>query len=200
MITIDGLYEGKDHNLDSLFEYFHPEYSHDETMDLFSLNLLESSDYLLLSGKESFLGFKTYWKDRYLIPETTEIRRQLSIRMNQINKIVVSDKINQDDLIGWENTEIIRISDTNKRLIEIKEQSGNDVLILGGRTLWNSLIEYELIDMIHFMVFPLMAYTGVPILTSPKKAYLKLVDSQTWKDSGIVRISYKIEYEKDIKF
>jgi len=198
MITIDGLYEGKNRNLDSLFEYFHPDYINDETMDNFNLNLLETCDSLLFSGKESFLGFKAYWQDRHLKTDVPDIRRRIAYRMNQINKIVVSDKIEQNDLIGWDNTEILKINNLKVRMFELKNQTGNDLLILGGRTLWNALIDYELIDEMHFMVFPLMAYDGVPLLKSKKKAYLKLIDSETWKESGIVRISYKIDYRKDI--
>jgi len=198
MITIDGLYEGKDHNLDSLFEYFHPDYQNDETMDNYNLNLLNTSDILLFSGKDAFLGFKSYWQNLYSQSNVHEVRIQISKRMNQIRKIVVSDKIDMTDFGDWQNTEIIRIHELAQKLSSLKNEIGNDLLILGGRTLWNSLIDYALIDELHFMVFPLMAFVGVPLLTSKKKAYLKLIDSQTWKDSGIVRISYKVEYEKDI--
>lgn len=199
MITLDGLYEGKDHNLDSLFEFFHPDYHKDETMDNYNLNLLNTSDFLLFSGKESFLGFKSYWQNRYTQPNISDVRIQISKRMNLINKIVVSDKIEMIDLGEWQNTEIIRIHEVEIKLTKIKNQVGNNLLILGGRTLWNSLMDYELIDELHFMIFPLLAYEGVPLLTSKKKVYLKLIDTQTWKNSGNVSVRYTVDYEKDIK-
>ncbi|HET6784920.1 MAG TPA: dihydrofolate reductase family protein [Erysipelotrichaceae bacterium] len=199
MITLDGFYEGKDHSLDSLFEFFHPDYHKDESMDKYNLDLLIASDFLLFSGKESFLGFKSFWQNYYSQPNTSEVRIQISKRMNLINKIVVSDKIETTDLGEWQNTEIIRISELEIKLAEIKNQVGKNLLILGGRTLWNSLMDYELIDELHIMIFPLLAYEGVPLLTSKKKVYLKLIDTQTWKGSGNVIVRYTVLYKKDIK-
>jgi len=35
LVTLDGYYEGKNRNLNSLFEYFHSDYSHDESVKKF---------------------------------------------------------------------------------------------------------------------------------------------------------------------
>lgn len=60
LVSLDGYYEGKDRNLDALFDYFHEDYSGDDHFDYDNTEWLRAADTLLLSGRTSFLGNKAY--------------------------------------------------------------------------------------------------------------------------------------------
>ncbi len=44
LVTLDGYYEGKDRNLDAIFDYFHPHYAGDETFDHYMAERMRAAD------------------------------------------------------------------------------------------------------------------------------------------------------------
>ena len=55
-VTLDGLYEGKDHSINSLYDYYHEDYRGDDSFDHYNTERMRAADTLLLSGRTSFLG------------------------------------------------------------------------------------------------------------------------------------------------
>ena len=104
-VTVDGYYEGKDHSINSLYEYYHEDYYGDNKFDFYNAELLRESDFLLLS-RNSFLGNKEYWTGVPSDPNATEIRHELAEIFKSIEKLVISDKLTEADLAPWENTRI----------------------------------------------------------------------------------------------
>src|SRR6266700_2454926 len=112
LVSLDGYYEGKERNLDALFDYFHEDYSGDEHFDYYNTEQLRAADTLLLSGRTSFLGNKAYWTGVPHDPNATAIRREFAGLMKSVEKIVVSDTITSEDLAPWEHTtRIVRGAD-----------------------------------------------------------------------------------------
>ena len=58
LLSLDGYYEGKDRDLNALFDYFHEDYHGDQNLDYYYTERLRAADTLLLSGQTSFLGNK----------------------------------------------------------------------------------------------------------------------------------------------
>ena len=111
LVTLDGYYEGKDRNLNALFDYFHPDYAGDENFDFYNTERLRAADTVLFSGRTSFLGNKDYWSSVPADPTSTAIRREFAGLLQAVEKIVISDSITGDDLAPWGDTRIVRRAD-----------------------------------------------------------------------------------------
>src|SRR5262249_43308457 len=90
--TLDGYYEGKDHAIDGLFQYYHADYAGEHAFDYYNAEMLHAADTLLYS-RTAFLGNKAYWTNVPNDPQATPIRRDLAARYAAIEKLVISDKL-----------------------------------------------------------------------------------------------------------
>ncbi len=196
-VTLDGYYDGKNRDVVSIFKYQHEDYAGDDHYDFYNANLLRASDTLILSGRESFLGNKSYWTSVPDDPNATAIRREFAELIQRVDKIVVSDKITREDLAPWDNTRIIKVADSPKEIAALKEQPGRDILILLGRILWNNLMQYDLIDELHLTYFPLIAGDGMSLFDGQPGISLKLLSTQTWQDSGNILARYAVSRKKE---
>jgi hypothetical protein len=113
-VTLDGLYEGKDKSINSLYDYYHADYADDHSFDYYNTELLHAADFLLLS-RNSFLANKAYWTGVPGDPNATAIRREIAGLMDSIEKLVISDNLTPDQLAPWDNTRIIKRTDAIRR-------------------------------------------------------------------------------------
>jgi dihydrofolate reductase len=192
-VTVDGRYEDDDHDIASFFEHQHPDYAGADTFDHYTTGLLRDAGTLVLSGRRSALGNLGYWSGVRGNPDATAIRREFADRIHEIDKLVVSDTITEDDLAPYDNIRIVRVADARREIAERKTEEGGGILILLGRVLWNDLMHAGLVDELHLVTFPLIAGSGVPLFDDRPPVALRLLGAHAWEESGNVLMRWRVD-------
>ncbi len=79
-----------------------------------------------------------------------------------------------------------------KEVSELKQRLDGDIYVHGSRQLVQTLIENDLVDEIHLMVFPVVLGTGDRVFgeTSDKKT-MKLIESKPVGPEGVLVLTYQ---------
>lgn len=75
----------------------------------------------------------------------------------------------------------------------LREREGGDVWLMGGGSLFRSLLDAERVDRVEVAVVPVLLGEGIPFLErGPARARLDLLSERTYP-SGLVRLEYATE-------
>lgn len=168
-LTLDGVMDAPD---EWQFPYWNDE------IEKFKHNELYASDAQLL-GRVTYQGFADAW------PSMTG---EYADRLNSLPKYVVSTTLEKAE---WNNSSLIK-RNVAEEIHKLKQQSGQDILVHGSRTLVQALMQYTLIDEYDLMIHPVVLGKGKRLFTDGMTASLKLTESITY-GSGVVFLGYQPE-------
>ena len=113
----------------------------------------------------------------------------VAARLNSLPKYVVSSTLQKAD---WTNSTIIS-GNATEAVARLKQQPGQDLVIMGSASLVQSLMQADLIDQYRFLVQPIVVGSGKRFFKDGMQSpSLKLVSSKTF-DLGVVLLTYEPE-------
>lgn len=172
-VTLDGVF-------DKQAEWQMQFWEDPEEMVRYSKDHISEFDTLLL-GRVTYQGLSAVW------PSMTDDVGYADW-INSIPKHVVSTTLDEDDL-SW-NAQLITENVVDE-IAALKQQSGEDILLVGSGDLLQTLMEYSLIDEYRIWVHPVVHGSGTQLFTDENKPTgLALVEMET-TSSGVVILQYQ---------
>ena len=180
-ITLDGVIQapgGKDEDRDGGFEHggWTWPFWHDDIGNSF-VALMKDADALLL-------GRRTYVTHAEAF-EPMPVGDKFGDLMNAPKKYVVSRTLKEPI---WRDTTIIR-DNVIESVRELKAQPGKDILTDGSSQLVHALMEHDLVDELHLVLYPLTLGSGKRLLPDGVYATFSLM-SVTQYPTGVVGLHY----------
>jgi dihydrofolate reductase len=180
-MTLDGVMQapgGKDEDRDGGFEHggWTIPYWHDDIGQSFGA-LMQNCDAFLL-GRRTYVTHAEAFEP---LPKGDPF----GDLMNSPKHYVVSKTLQKPI---WRNTTIIRdnVIDSVRAL---KAEPGKDILTDGSSQLVHALLEHDLVDELHLLVYPLTLGTGKRVFANGVRANFKL-RSATPYPTGVVGLDY----------
>ncbi len=175
-VSLDGVMEAPGGE-DFKYKAWSFDFDRGEEGDRFKLNEALESEALLL-GRVTYEGFAAAWPSR---------EDEFADRFNNMPKFVVSSTLEDP---AWNNTTVLG-GDVGEEVSKLREEIDGDIYVHGSCRLAQTLIDKDLVDELHLMVFPVVLGTGKKLFgeTSDKKP-LKLTDSKVVGD-GVAILTYQ---------
>lgn len=180
-VTLDGVMQapgGKDEDRDGGFEYggWTMPYWHDDIGKTF---------FAMMQGCDAFLlGRRTYVTHAQAF-EPMAPGDSFGDLMNAPKKYVVSRTLERPI---WRNTTIIR-DNVIESVRSLKSEPGKNILTDGSSQLVHALLQHDLVDEVHLLVYPLTLGKGKRVFPHGVHAAFNL-KSATPYPSGVVGLHY----------
>jgi dihydrofolate reductase len=172
MVSLDGFFAGPNGELDW--------FVWDEVLKDYSISTLSVVDTLLF-GRVTYELMAGYW------PSATEEDPVITKGMNSLQKIVFSKSLKSAD---WNNSRLVR-EVIPEEIMQLKQQSGKDMVIYGSGTLVSAFANLGLIDEYRFIVNPVVLGSGKPLFKGFKDRFnLKLLEARTLGSENVL-LSYQ---------
>ncbi|MBS1550920.1 MAG: dihydrofolate reductase family protein [Bacteroidetes bacterium] len=141
-------------------------------------------------GRVTYQMMENYWPTAGDKPAATRHDIEHSKWYSKVHKVVLSKTLKD---AGLTNTKIIS-DNLPDRINEIKQQSGNDILLFGSPTATHSLIQLNLIDGFWLFVNPVILGRGIPLFADIKdKIKLKLLPTTRQFTCGVTELNYIVD-------
>jgi dihydrofolate reductase len=140
---------------------------------------LASSDAMLL-GRVTYEEFAASWSGRTMDDDSG------ADHMNNVRKYVASTTLTKAD---WTNSSVLE-GDLATAVTELKNQDGGDIATSGSGTLVRWLLDHDLVDELHLLVYPLVLGSGIQLFPAGSRPHkLGLARSQAFSN-GVLHLVY----------
>jgi len=110
--------------------------------------------------------------------------------MPGVKTVVVSRTLQQKD-----HPDLMIIGENlGKTVSKLRADSGGDIWLFGGGSLFRSLLDLRLVDTIEVAVIPVLLGAGIPLLpTRSDRTSLRLVSMKLYKATGTLGLAYAVD-------
>jgi dihydrofolate reductase len=176
-VSLDGVMEAPGGE-DFKYEGWSFAFDRGEDGNQFKLEETLETEALLL-GRVTYESFAGAWPSR---------EGEFADKFNSMPKYVVSSTLDEPE---WENTTVLR-GDAANEASKLKETIDGIVQVPGSLRLVQTLIENDLVDELHLMVFPVLLGTGRRLFgETSEKTDWRLVESKPVGPDGVLVLIYE---------
>ena len=178
-VSLDGVMEDPGGAEDYRHGGWTFEFDRGEEGNKFKLDEVAEAEAQLL-GRVTYEGFAAAWPER-------EDPAGFAERMNSMPKYVVSSTLQE---ATWNNSTILS-GELADEVARLNREIDGVILVAGSAQLVQGLLEHDLVDELHLMVFPVVLGEGKRLFgdVSTKKP-MRLIDSKTVGD-GVSILTYE---------
>jgi dihydrofolate reductase len=127
---------------------------------------MAAADVSLLFGRRTYEDFAGFWPKQRSNP--------VAAVLNARRKFVASTTL--DEPLPWQNSVLLH-GDAEKAVAALKEEVGNDLVVLGSGELCRTLVQHDLVDQYTLLIHPLVLGAGRRLFTDGAAfARLRLVE------------------------
>jgi dihydrofolate reductase len=142
---------------------------------------LTQEDAMLL-GRKTYEAWSPFWPTSKIQPFADHI--------NNVRKYVVTNSLKAAPWGTFGNATVVS-GDLRKSILKLKSQRGKTIGVHGSPSLVRSLIQSNLVDRLHLMVFPIVAGAGSRLFegefASQKMKVVDVIKNQ----NGVLGITYR---------
>ena len=186
-LTANGCFAGADGNLDWVVP--------DEQQAKAAVDGIPLFDTVLF-GRRTYELFEKFWNhplddsstapDPHHAGQQTREHREISIWLNQMNKLVFSKTLQN---ATWKNSRVLHELDPHE-IETLKNQPGKNMILFGSGSIVSQLTQHGLIDEYQFVVCPTFLGSGRPLFSHvSKNLKLDLLEAKQY-ESGDVLLRY----------
>jgi dihydrofolate reductase len=189
-VSLDGVMQapgGSDEDRDGGFEHGGWAVPHIDQQFIQLMTALISRAGALLIGRKTYDIFAASWP-------LAEVDDPIGAKMNSMPKYVASRTL---DTVSWQNSTLLT-GDVTEAVNKLKQGEGGEIQVHGSGALIQTLVEHDLVDEFHALVFPVLIGSGKRLFAEGTiPVGLKLVDTTTLS-TGVLVSTYvrdgKVEY------
>jgi len=149
------------------------------------------ADWIIMDPEIDFIALFNQFDTMLLGRKTFEaaLKQGGAGEMPGMQTYVFSRTLRQQDHPG-----VTIVAETQTTMLtELKKKAGKDIWLMGGGSLFSSLVAVGMVDTVEVAVIPVVLGTGVPLVApSAQQVKLKLANTKWYKKTGIVSLAYAV--------
>ncbi len=165
-------------------------YSVATSLDAYIAGPGDEHDWIIMDPAIDFAAFFKTIDTVLMGRRTFEVAQRMSPgsgSMPGMRSYVFSKTLKAED-----HPDVTVAADPVSTVAALRAEEGKDIWLMGGGSLFRSLVEADLVDTVEVGVVPILLGQGIPLLPSmPRSVRLDLEDTETYP-SGIVMLRYKV--------
>jgi dihydrofolate reductase len=178
-VSLDGVMEGPGGENEELGPWTF-KFDRGDEGNQYKLDETMASDALLL-GRVTYEGFAAAWPERGGDGGFAD-------KFNSMPKHVVSSTLTD---LEWNNSHVVDPGNLVDEVNRLKSEGDGDLVVHGSATLVQALIDNDLVDEYHLMVFPVVLGQGKKLFQDGRQTTtLKLAGNQPVGPDGVIVLTY----------